>query len=385
MKIFKLTLRFLAIMLLGLGLVVGGVVLYASAPVAAPASAPGRWPAARANAWYKQQPWLVGANYNPATASNELEMWQAATFDPATIDQELGWAEAMGLNTMRVFLHDLAYEQDPAGFRQRLDQFLAICQRHRIRPMLVLFDSCWDPNPRVGPQRAPVPGVHNSRWVQSPGAAALQDSSQYPRLRAYVTGVVGAFRDDPRVLLWDIWNEPSNTNIGSYRQLEPANKVALVIGLLPRVFQWARSAGPRQPLTAAVWEWGFTNWAQPGRARTLERLQLANSDVITFHNYSDEKAFAHRVAELKEIGRPVICTEFMARGVNSRFETHLPVAQRENVGMYCWGFVAGKTQTYLPWDSWTRPYVNGREPAVWFHEILRPNGAPYRPSRSGAD
>ena len=327
MAILKLTLRFIAIMLLGLGLIVGGVTLYVSAPIAAPESAPGRWPAASANAWYGQQPWLVGANYNPATASNELEMWQAATFDPATIDKELAWAEAMGLNTMRVFLHDLAYEQDPAGFRQRLDQFLSICQRHRIRPMLVLFDSCWDPNPQLGPQRAPVPGVHNSRWVQSPGAAALRDPSQYPRLRAYVTGVVGAFRDDPRVLLWDIWNEPSNTNVLSYGKLEPDNKLALVIELLPQAFQWARSARPRQPLTAAVWEWGLTNWAQPARARVLERLQLANSDVISFHNYSKEKAFARRVAELQEMGRPVICTEFMARGVGSRFRN--PPARRE--------------------------------------------------------
>lgn len=169
--------------------------------IAAAASAqPARWTEKQANDWYARQPWLVGANYNPATAINEVEMWQKETFDPARIDLELGWAESIGMNTMRVFLHDLPWQQDPAGFRQRIDQFLAISAKHHIRPMLVLFDSCWDPAPKLGPQHAPRPGVHNSGWVQSPGSAALQDPKQAARLAAYVKGVVGAFAQDDRVL-----------------------------------------------------------------------------------------------------------------------------------------------------------------------------------------
>ncbi len=155
-------------------------------------------------------------------------MWQPDTFNPQRIDQELGWAQSIGLNTMRVFLHDLLWQQDPEGFKKRVNVFLEIADKHHIKPLFVLFDSVWDPNPRLGKQHDPRPGVHNSGWLQSPGAAALQDPAQYPRLEAYVKGIVGAFGQDKRVLGWDLWNEPDNTNDGSYGNLEPKNKVDLV-------------------------------------------------------------------------------------------------------------------------------------------------------------
>src|SRR6202171_222532 len=197
-----------------------------------------RWTEKDAAEWYAKQPWLVGSNYIPANAINELEMWQADTFDPKRIDMELGWAEAIGLNTMRVFLHDQPWQQDATGFKKRIDTFLQIAAKHHIKPLFVLFDSCWDPDPRLGKQNAPRPGVHNSGWVQSPGAKALQDSSQYPRLEAYVKGVVGAFNKDKRILGWDVWNEPDNTNQGSYGEQETHDKAALVLALLPKVFAW---------------------------------------------------------------------------------------------------------------------------------------------------
>jgi hypothetical protein len=178
-----------------------------------------RWTEAQANAWYTQQPWPVGADFLPSTAVNELEMWQADTFDPATIDRELGWADAIGMNTMRVFLHNLLWDQDPKGFTSRIDTFLGIAARHHIRPVFVLFDSCWDPRPKLGPQHPPIPGVHNSGWVQAPGTEVLSDPAQFPRLEIYVKGVVGAFANDPRILAWDIWNEPDNGNADSYAQL----------------------------------------------------------------------------------------------------------------------------------------------------------------------
>ena len=205
------------------------------------------WSEEKANAWYAQQPWLVGSNYIPATAINELEMWQAGTFDPQRVDLELGWAQGLGMNTMRVFLHDLLWQQDPDGFTRRLDAFLTIADQHKIRPILVLFDSCWDPRPKLGKQHAPVPGVHNSGWVQSPGAEALRDPAQYPRLEAYVKGVVGAFGHDPRVLAWDIWNEPGNLNTDSYGKYELSNKRDLVLALLPKAFEWAAPPGRNSP------------------------------------------------------------------------------------------------------------------------------------------
>ena len=332
-----------------------------------------RWTEKQANEWYSRQPYLVGANYVPATAINQLEMWQADTFDPKRIDMELGWAEQIGMNTMRVFLHDLAYKQDPEGFKRRLDQFLSICARHGIRPILVIFDSVWDPFPAIGKQRDPRPGIHNSGWIQSPGAIALQDPTEYPRLERYVKDVIGAFARDERILAWDLWNEPDNTNDGSYGASEPKNKVELVVKLLPQVFQWARSANPSQPLTSGVWKGDYSS---DDKLDPMQRIQLEQSDIITFHNYDNEVEFERRIKWLQRYNRPIICTEYMARSNGSTFQKILPIAKRYNVGAINWGLVMGKTQTHLPWDSWQHPYV-GREPAVWFHEVFRTDGTPY--------
>jgi hypothetical protein len=333
-----------------------------------------RWSEQKANAWYQRQPWLVGSNFIPATAINELEMWQAETFDPTEIDRELGWAEGLGMNTMRVFLHDLLWQQDASGFKQRLDTFLGLASRHHIRPIFVLFDSCWDPAPKLGPQHPPIPGVHNSGWVQSPGAAALGDSAQYPRLKAYVEGLVGAFADDPRILAWDLWNEPDNTNDGAYARQEVKNKKDLVATLLPQVFTWARAANPSQPLTSGVW-WG--DWSSLEKLPPVARIQIEESDVISFHNYDWPEDFEQRVTWLESYHRPILCTEFMARPMGSTFDAILPIAKKRHVAAINWGLVAGKTQTYLPWDSWQRPYVQ-EGPAVWFHEVFRADGHPYR-------
>ncbi len=346
--------------------------LLAQTPPAA--GAPGRWSEAQANEWYAKQPWLVGANYAPASAINQLEMWQADTFDPQQIDRELGWAAAIGMNTMRVFLHDLLWQQDAEGFRKRIDQYLGIADRHGIKTMLVLFDSVWDPNPQLGKQRAPKPGVHNSGWMQGPGAAALRDPKQHARLEAYVTGVVGAFGKDGRVLAWDIWNEPDNLNGSSYGKQEPPDKVELVLGLLPKMFAAARAARPQQPLTAGVWK---GDWSTEEKMTEMDRLQIRLSDVVSFHNYDDAAEFEERIGWLKRYNRPLLCTEYMARGNKSTFQGSLPVAKAHRVAAYNWGLVVGKTQTNLPWDSWKQPYVD-REPAVWFHEVFRADGTPYR-------
>jgi hypothetical protein len=333
-----------------------------------------RWSEAKAQAWYAAEPWPVGGNFLPSNAINELEMWQAETFDPATIDRELGWAEGIGMNTMRVFLHNMVWEQDPQGFQKRIDTFLTIAARHHIKPVFVLFDSCWDPVPKLGPQHPPTPGVHNSGWVQAPGAIVLQDPAQYPRLENYVKGVVGAFANDQRILAWDVWNEPDNTNDSSYGRTEPGNKGDLVLQLLPQVFSWARAAHPVQPLTSGVWR---GEWASLDKMSPMARLQIEQSDVISFHNYGWPEQFEKRVQELQQFHRPIICTEYMARGAGSMFDTVLPVAKKYHVGAINWGLVAGKSQTYLPWDSWQHPYVD-HSPTVWFHDVFHVDGKLYR-------
>jgi hypothetical protein len=354
--------------------VVRCIVLLLTVSACAAVHAQQRWTEAQANDWYAKQPWPVGADFLPSTAINELEMWQADTFDEATIDRELGWAEAAGMNTMRVFLHNLLREQDAKGFQQRIDRFLAIAARHHIRPMFVLFDSCWDPNPKLGPQHPPIPGVHNSGWVQSPGAGMLADPAKYSRLKDYVEGVMGAFANDPRILAWDLWNEPDNGNDSSYLHGEPKNKNEIIARLLPQVFAWARSAHPTQPLTSGVWH---GDWTSTTTMTAVGKIEIEESDVISFHNYGWPEDFEAHVKLLLPYHRPIICTEYMARNIGSTFDTILPLAKKYHVGAINWGLVAGKSQTWIPWDSWQRPYVSD-QPAVWQHDVFHPDGKPYR-------
>ena len=333
----------------------------------------GIWTKEQANAWYAKQGWLVGCDFVPGTAINQLEMWQAATFDTATINRELGWAASLGMNTVRVYLHDLLYQQDAEGFLQRMDAFLQIASRHHIKPLFVLFDSVWDPYPKLGTQREPKPGVHNSGWVQNPGKEALLDSTQYPRLETYVKAVVGKFASDDRVLGWDVWNEPENMNNEYYRKMEPPNKADIVLVLLKEAFEWARSVNPQQPLTAGLWS---GDWSAPEKLKPIETLMVEQSDVISFHNYDNAASFEKNILELQRYGRPILCTEYMARGNNSTFEGSLPIAKKYNVAAYNWGLVDGKSQTIYPWDSWKKAYP--AEPEVWFHDIFRKDGTPYR-------
>lgn len=350
--------------------------LLAVAPMAHATDA-ARWTPAEADAWYSRQQWLVGANYTTSNAINQLEMFQAETFDPAAIDRELRWAhEQFGMNTMRVYLHDLLWQQDPQGLLKRIDTFLSIAEKNGIRPMLVLFDSCWDPDPVLGPQRRPIPGVHNSGWVQSPSRHMLVDRANDAHFQAYVEGVIGHFANDTRVLAWDLWNEPDNPGGGNYMDKQLPGEQERIAELLPKIFDWARAKKPVQPLTSGVWI--GDDWS-PGAASltAIQRTQLEQSDVITFHNYEQPEAFVARIAQLRRYGRPLICTEWLARGAGSNVDTILPIARRENIGMINWGFVDGAIQTRFPWDSWQRPYTM-EAPTVWFHDLLKADGTPYR-------
>lgn len=335
------------------------------------------WTKRRAETWYAGRPFMLGANFQPSTAINQLDMFQAATFDPRTIDRELGWAKTkFGMNTARVYLHDLLWAQDPQGFLNRLDQYLAIADRHGVGTMFVLFDSVWNPDSRLGPQHPPVPGVHNSGWLQTPDRHDLLDPAKEAHLRSYVKGVVGRFARDPRVVVWDIWNEPDNPGGGSYLDEQLPQEQRRIAELLPRAFAWAREARAGQPLTSGVWI--GPDWSPSAKTLTrIQQIQLAESDVISFHNYDWPEQFEARIRQLRPYGWPVICTEWMARGNGSNVDTILPIAVREKVGMINWGLVDGESQTRLPWDSWERPYVL-QQPPIWFHDLMRTDGTPYR-------
>lgn len=311
-----------------------------------------QWTPAEAWDWYSHQPWLVGCNFIPSTAINQLEMWQAETFDLETIDYELGWAASLGFNTVRVYLHDLLWDNNSEGFKDRIDKFLKVASSHHIRPIFTLFDDCWNAEFSLGKQPAPKPGVHNSGWVQSPGVKIVNKPLEWNRLQRYVKGLLTTFRHDVRILMWDLYNEPGNN-----QQNEKS------LPLLQAAFEWAWSVRPGQPLTAGVW---FDN-------KAITNFQISASDVITFHNYNPAESLEDEIHDLTHYGRPLVCTEYMARTRDSRFETHLPIFKRERVGCINWGLVAGKTNTIFAWST----PLDTPEPPLWFHDIFRKDGTPY--------
>ncbi len=314
-----------------------------------------KWPIEKAKEWYSQQKWMTGANFNPSTAINQLEMWQESTFDAKTIDKELGFAEGIGFNTMRVYLHSLAYKADPTGFKQRMDTYLKIASNHGIKTIFVFFDDVWGKTPKIGKQPDPVPGTHNSGWVQDPGDPASKEKENFPELEVYVKDILKTFGNDDRIVMWDLYNEPGNTG-----------KLTSSMPLLKSVFIWAREINPSQPLTAGLWAWNF---------QELNAFQALNSDILTYHNYEDEKHHQHVINLLKSHGRPMVCTEYMARTNNSRFSNILPILHRENIGAINWGLVAGRSNTKYAWNT---PIEDGGEPIEWFHEVFRKDGTPYR-------
>ncbi len=317
-----------------------------------------RWSAEKAWEWYEDRPWLCGFNYLPSTAVNSTEMWQRETFDPETIRRELGWAQEIGLNGCRVFVQALVWDADPDGLADRLERFLGLADDHGLATLPILFDDCAfaGKEPYLGPQTAPVPGVHNSGWTPSPGTAWADDPNAWPRGREYVTTLLSRFGQDGRVLAWDLYNEPGNEGRG-----------ARSLPLLQAAFEWARQAGPVQPLTSGVWAWDEER-------QGINDFLLAESDVLTFHEYADAVHLEQTIARLTGSGRPVLCTEWMSRTMSSRFETHLPIFRHEHVGCFFWGLVNGRTQTHFPWGS-----VEGAPPPpVWFHDLLNGQGMSYR-------
>jgi len=300
------------------------------------------WSTTKAREWYSSKPWLVGCNFLPSTAVNDIEMWRRETFDLPTIDRELALAQSIGFNTVRVFVNFVIWESDPAWLIQALDQFLSVADRHGIGAMIILLDDCFKQDPQPGPQASPIAGMHNSQWVASPGSVMTGEPATWSRLQAYVTHVVSSFAHDPRVLVWDIYNEPCQS-----------------LELVQYSFDWARNAQPVQPLTSCV----YSGWDD----------QIAEiSDVVSFHNYGDLPNLAKHIDTLRVYDRPLLCTEWMARTQNSVFETHLPYLRSQRVGAWNWGLVNGRTQTHIPWG--TTPMLD--EPDPWFHDIFCSNGTP---------
>lgn len=313
------------------------------------------WTAEKARSWAKDLPWLRGSDFIPSSAINQLEMWQAETFDSVTIDRELSWAEKIGMNCMRVYLHHLAWEIDKDGFKKRVSKYLSIADGHGIKTIFVIFDDCWNPTYQAGKQPDPKPGVHNSGWVRDPGDLIFSDPSLGRVLEDYVKDLLYTFRSDKRIIAWDLYNEPGNSNYG--------NKS---LPLLKQVFNWSREVKHIQPVTCGVWN---------NSLKELNLFQVSNSDIISYHNYSSATDHQKMIDSLKLYKRPMICTEYMARRNNSLFSNIMPLLKSQNIGAINWGLVSGKTNTKYAWDT---PIPDGSEPELWFHDIFMKDGTPYK-------
>ena len=317
------------------------------------------WTVEQANQWSQKWGWLRGCNFQPSTAINQLEMWQADTFDPTTIDRELGWAAAIGMNCMRVYLHHAAWEVDKDGFKKRMAQYMDIADKHGIATIFVFFDDCGNPTYSAGKQPEPKQGFHNSGWVRDPGDLLFEKPALSGVLETYIKDILTTFKDDKRIVLWDLYNEP-----GSGGYLDKS------LNLLQKAFEWAWTVNPSQPLSVGVWESISTNID----LSKINTFSIAHADVITYHSYRDLTKHKETVDVLKRYGRPMICTEYMARRLNSTFQEIMPMLKAEHIGAINWGLVAGKTNTIFGWGE---PLPEVTEPPLWFHDIFRKNGKPF--------
>ena len=346
-----------------------------------------RWTEERAWQWHSENGWMVGTNFNPSTSINQLEFWQEETYDRETIERELEWSAELGMNMHRVYLHNLLWDQDSIGFLERVDNYLNISESKDIKTLFVLLDDVWHPVPKLGKQPEPIPFVHNSGWVQAPGSEILGDSSRHDELKNYVKGVISHFADDKRVVGWDLYNEPDNVassdpenlvnNInfrGLNRGPEVKEKHIYSLSLLKKIFMWAREVNPSQPLTVGLWKDSET-WNDIDNLSAIDRFAISNSDVISFHAYGDLEETRKKIEDLEKFNRPLLCTEYLARGEQNTFQIMLPLFKEKEIAAVNWGFVAGKTNTAFPWSSWQVEFDS--LPKIWHHDIYLPDKTPY--------
>ncbi len=341
-----------------------------------------RWSEADAKDWWQVRPWVCGFNFLPSTSVNFIEMWHPETFDAVTIERELGWAGDIGFNAIRINLPFLGWVHDRDGLLDRLDRVMGIAASHGIETVPCLFDDCGfgGTEPVWGAQPDPVPNVHNSRAVASPGRKAVLTLGLRPDLEAYVRDVVRTFKADRRILFWDIYNEPGNrmdfesTSYGHFdAALEPHAK-----NLMESAFQWARDETPEAPMTVAAWTTPLPDDDAHPYQSEVDRSALLHSDIITFHAYWSRKRVSQFIDYLEVLERPILCTEWMARAVDSRISDQLALFHERGVGCFQWGLVKGRTQTFLPWPADMVRAQGGRtDRDIWFHDLLHEDGTPY--------
>ena len=322
----------------------------------------GVWTVEQAQQWMDAQPWIVGCNYVPSYAINQFEFWQEESFDPAVIDKDLGYAEQLGFNAIRIYLHEGLWYADAEGFKDRINRFMDIAKGHGLRCIITFFTNGGnhDAEFKLGPQPQPIPGKHNSNWIPSPGKKVIENPAEWPRLKAYVQDILRTYGQDDRVLYWCLCNEPENFKNGCD-----------VKYFMPEVYKWAWEVRPSQPLSSPVWQ-------RPGIHGASTKLDLVSfvctySDIITFHCYSKPAEVKTMIDMLSRFGRPMVCQEYLARTYGNTFQEVMPLFKEKKVGAINWGLVNNKCHFHLPWG-----HKDGDpEPEIWFHDIFHADGTPY--------
>lgn len=306
--------------------------------------------------WYNQYEWLCGVNYIPANAINYTAMWDKTSFSPKVMDKELALMSSLGMNCVRVVMQHAVYADNPRHFKKAFKKFLDICGKYGIHVMPIFFDDCAfgvNTDPQVGKQSEPLKGWYAWAWSPSPGYSMVVDEARHAELEVYVKDILTTFANDSRIMAWDLYNEPTNTNM-------PERSMPL----LRKVFMWARDVKPSQPITSGIWN----------ENKELNEFLKDNSDFITFHCYANLERTQDFMKKVLPEGRPIICTEWMNRPVGSKIKDIMPMLKERNIGSMMWGLVNGKTQTHLPWGR--RP-EHGEYKGEWQHDIFHNDLTPY--------
>lgn len=174
------------------------------------------WSVEKARKWAEKKTWYCGVNYIPANAINYTAMWDKTSFSPDVIDREMQLMKELGMNCARVVMQYAVYEDDPAYFLRTLDTFLGICDKYGVQVMPIFFDDCAfgvNTDPVVGQQPEPLKGWYAWAWSPSPGYSMVVDERTHGKLEKYVKEVMTRFKDDDRIFVWDLYNEPTNTTM----------------------------------------------------------------------------------------------------------------------------------------------------------------------------
>ena len=338
-----------------------------------------KWSEEQAWDWYKKQPWLCGCNFMGSDCCNRIEQWQELDFEAhlQTADRELALAASIGFNTVRLILEYTVWKEEHDTFMRRLDQYLSTCAKHGIAALIVFGNDCTVPKeiysePKLGPQTYDI-GYHGGKKKSphairsSVGYNPMDDPETEAGYYRMAGEIIEKYAKDPRVVIWDLFNEPGNGNRGSKS-----------LPYMERFFEIAREISPVQPLTAGVWK-----DCSSGVKSEIEVRALELSDIVSYHGYSDFESEILKINHLKQYNRPIVNTEWLNRITKNEVAQMLPVFFLERIGCYCWGFVAGKYQTNEPWESLWQMYENGNHSldlTKWQHELFRINLRPYDPA-----